>query len=121
MNYYIFRIQPGFSSVMNEQLLTSIFEKEEDDFFHEQLHEIIQDIPWTHLLECAKEYFKDRADVHINPFHIEFQSSFHPLADELIALPHCLELHIEEESSPLKTFLHEFNEKWVFIKKEAIY
>ena len=37
MNYYIFRIQPGFKNVMDEQLLTAIFEKEEDDFFHEQL------------------------------------------------------------------------------------
>lgn len=121
MNYYIFRIRPGFKNVMDEQLLTSIFEKEEDDFFHEQLKEIIMDIPWKRLVECAKDYFKDRYDVRINDFHMSFQSTFHPNADELIALPHCLELHVEEESSPFITFLHEMNEKWVFVKKEAIY
>lgn len=120
MDYYIFRVKEGFKNLIDEVILCSLLEKEHNDYYYSQIKYLLNDISWNKLLILAKEYFKDRNDIFINDFSISFKRINEDKSDELILASSALRLHIEHDTSPLLTFLEEFNEHFVFVKKEML-
>ncbi len=120
MDYYIFRINQSFRGLIDEDLLGAILEKDHGAFFERQLAAIIEPIPWSKMVQIAKNYFKGRNDVHINEFSFTWQSLFSGQHDELWALNNCLRLHQENDESPFRTFLEEFDEDWVYVANERV-
>lgn len=120
MDYYIFRIKEEFKDVIDENILCSIFEKEHNDYYYSQLKYILNDISWKKLLETAKKYFKERNDIIISDFSIIYKHLVDDKTDELIITSNSLRLHLECKLSPLITFLEEFNECFIFVKKEML-
>lgn len=120
MEYYIFRIKEEFKGVIDETILCSIFEKEHNEYYYSQLKYILSDISWNKLIETAKIYFKDRNDIIISDFSIIYKRLIEDKNDELIITNNSLRLHLESELSPLLTFLEEFNECFIYVKKEQL-
>lgn len=120
MQYYIFRIQNGFESSIDQPLLSMLMEHEHDAFYQQQMQYILGDIPWKRVLELARYYFHNRDDIDINDFSIAWRSLKSHKIDELIALPTCLRLEIESEESPLRTFLEEFQNDFIFMPRNEI-
>jgi hypothetical protein len=120
MDYYVFRINENFKTVMDENILLMLIEKEKNNFYYDQIKYIISPISWEKVIKNAKQYFEDRDDIVINDYLIAFKRIDEEKYDELYITSNALRLHLEHEISPILTFLEEFNEKFVFIKDEYL-
>lgn len=120
MDYYVFRINENFKTVVDENILLMLIEKEKNNFYYDQIKYIISSISWEKVIKNAKQYFEDRDDIVINDYLIAFKRIDEEKYDELYITSNALRLHLEHEISPILTFLEEFNEKFVFIKDEYL-
>jgi hypothetical protein len=120
MDYYVFRINENFKTVVDENILLMLIEKEKNNFYYDQIKYIISPISWEKVIKNAKQYFEDRDDIVINDYLIAFKRIDEEKYDELYITSNALRLHLEHEISPILTFLEEFNEKFVFIKDEYL-
>ena len=120
MDYYVFRINENFKTVVDENILLMLIEKERNNFYYDQIKYIISPISWEKVIKNAKQYFEDRDDIVINDYLIAFKRIDEEKYDQLYITSNALRLHLEHESSPILTFLEEFNEKFVFIKDEYL-
>lgn len=120
MDYYVFRINDNFKTVVDENILLMLIEKERNNFYYDQIKYIISPISWEKVIKNAKQYFEDRDDIVINDYLIAFKRIDEEKYDELYITSNALRLHLEHEISPILTFLEEFNEKFVFIKDEYL-
>ena len=120
MDYYVFRINENFKTVVDENILLMLIEKERNNFYYDQIKYIISSISWEKVIKNAKQYFEDRDDIVINDYLIAFKRIDEEKYDELYITSNALRLHLEHEISPILTFLEEFNEKFVFIKDEYL-
>ena len=120
MDYYVFRINENFKTVVDENILLMLIEKERNNFYYDQIKYIISPISWEKVIKNAKQYFEDRDDIVINDYLIAFKRIDEEKYDELYITSNALRLHLEHEISPILTFLEEFNEKFVFIKDEYL-
>lgn len=120
MDYYVFRINENFKTVVDENILLMLIEKEKNNFYYDQIKYIISPISWEKVIKNARQYFEDRDDIVINDYLIAFKRIDEEKYDELYITSNALRLHLEHEISPILTFLEEFNEKFVFIKDEYL-
>ncbi len=120
MDYYIFRINKKYKGLIDDNLIMTMLEKERNAFYNKQIKEIILEIPWLTIIKLAKDYFQGRNDIHISDYALRWESLFNPTCDELLPGYNCLLLHQEEETSPFRPFLFEFDENWIFIPKEKM-
>lgn len=120
MQYYIFRIKNGFEQIIDSSFLSMLMEHEHDSFYEQQMQYILGDISWKKVMQQARCFFQNRNDIDINDFSIVWRPLSRQQMDELIALPTCLRLETQEEESPLRTFLEEFQNTFIFLPRNEI-
>lgn len=63
MKYKVYFINRAFREVLNRDILVELIEKEEDEYRKKQLSHLLDEVPFSAILEKAKEYFYGRDDL----------------------------------------------------------
>ena len=51
MDYYVFRINENFKTVVDENILLMLIEKEKNNFYYDQIKYIISPISWEKVIK----------------------------------------------------------------------